>query len=36
MGDFWAESDEPGFEEHNKLLQKIISPTIDAIEGALK
>jgi len=36
MGDFLAESNEPGYDEHNKLLQKIISPTIDAIEGALK
>jgi hypothetical protein len=36
MGQYWADSDEPGFEEHNKLLQRIITPTIDAIEDALE
>jgi hypothetical protein len=36
MGQFWADIDEPGFEEHNKLLQRIISPAIDAIEKALE
>jgi len=36
MGQFWADIDEAGHEEHNILLQKFIVPTIDAIEGALE
>ena len=36
MGQIRADIDEAGYEEHNKLLQSIIAPTIDAIERALE